>query len=501
MSAPLRHARNVYYYLFKKSFKKDRTPFLFHNNRIQSEQAKRLKQSDIKELLKRKETGENYMIQGWVKSIREHKNVTFIHLSDGTCHTPLQVVADSSLVASGLSFGSCISVSGDLVPSSFPAQPIELQATQVHVIGKCDPFEYPFKLKKHHPADYIRQYPHLRPRTNSFASMLRVRHAAYKAVNQYFQDRNFLHVQTPIISSNDCEGAGEIFQVEPSNEKPDNECNGENGNINPHFFNVPAFLTVSGQMHLEVVTGAIKKAYTTNPAFRAENSRGRHHLSEFCMIEAEMAFIHTVEDIIEIVESLIKETTRVVLRDAGDDIDFHLKYIAPKGQESIINNLVEKEYIRISYSEAINLLQRSGKKFQTEPECGLDLQKEHERHLVTSFGNIPVFVTDYPADIKPFYMLQNTGTNTVAAVDLLAPDVGEICGGSLREHEFTILKEKLEKLNLVNEYSWYLDLRKYGTVPHGGFGLGFERYLQVLLGILNIKDTIPFPRSTHNCKM
>uniref|UniRef100_A0A9L0IFJ8 asparagine--tRNA ligase n=1 Tax=Equus asinus TaxID=9793 RepID=A0A9L0IFJ8_EQUAS len=368
-------------------------------------------------------SGERVKVQGWIRSVRSQKEVLFLHINDGSSLESLQVVADSSFDSKELAFGSSVEVQGQLVKSPSKRQNVELKAEKIEVVGNCDAKAFPFKYKERHPLEYLRQYPHLRCRTNVLGSILRVRSEATAAIHSFFKDSGFVHIHTPIITSNDCEGAGELFQVEPSSKVKVPEEN---------FFNVPAFLTVSGQLHLEVMSGAFTQVFTFGPTFRAENSQSRRHLAEFYMVEAEISFVESLQDLMQ---------------------------------------------------------------------WGVDLHTEHEKFLVKHCGNIPVFVVNYPLALKPFYMRDNEDgpQHTVAAVDLLVPGVGELFGGSLREERYHFLEQRLARSGLTEAYQWYLDLRRFGSVPHGGFGMGFERYLQCILGIDNIKDVIPFPRFTHSC--
>uniref|UniRef100_A0A3P8V1Z9 Asparaginyl-tRNA synthetase 2, mitochondrial n=1 Tax=Cynoglossus semilaevis TaxID=244447 RepID=A0A3P8V1Z9_CYNSE len=386
---------------------------------------------------------------GWVRSVRAQKANLFLHVTDGSCLQPLQIVASSE----SLTFGSAVEVTGVLKRSPHPRQPVELEAHHINVVGKCNPVEFPFKIKDRHSLEYIRQYPHLRCRTNAFGSLLRIRSEAATAIHSYFKKNGFVNIHTPIITSNDCEGAGELFQVEPSGQKPKEDEN---------FFSVPAFLTVSGQLHLEVMSGAFSRVYTFGPTFRAENSQSRRHLAEFYMVEAEVSFTQSLEDLTEVMEDMFKSATEHVLAECSEDVDLFHKYVTPghRVRPEIHLNvslccLFNK--LDITYSEAIEILSRSSQKF--------------------------VFPTD------------------AAAVDLLVPGVGELCGGSLREERLDLLKNRLEQVGLEDAYSWYLDLRQFGSVPHGGFGMGFERFLQCILGVDNIKDVIPFPRFSNSCSL
>ncbi|XP_032151787.1 probable asparagine--tRNA ligase, mitochondrial isoform X2 [Sapajus apella] len=410
---------------------------------------------------------ERVKVQGWVRSVRSQKEVLFLHVNDGSSLESLQVVADSSLDSRKLTFGSSVEVQGQLVKSPSKRQNVELKAENIDVIGNCDAKTFPIRYKERHPLEYLRQYPHLRCRTNILGSILRIRSEATAAIHSFFKDSGFVHIHTPIITSNDCEGAGELFQLEAAGKIKVPEEN---------FFNVPAFLTVSGQLHLEVMSGAFTQVFTFGPTFRAENSQSRRHLAEFYMIEAEISFVDSLQDLMQVMEKLFKATTMMVLSNCPEDVNLCYKFIAP-GQK--IRTYAEKQLFN----------------------WGIDLQTEHEKYLVKHCGNIPVFVINYPLALKPFYMRDNEDgpQHTVAAVDLLVPGIGELFGGGLREERYHFLEERLARSRLTEVYQWYLDLRRFGSVPHGGFGMGFERYLQCILGVDNIKDVIPFPRFPHSC--
>uniref|UniRef100_A0A4W6CFJ2 asparagine--tRNA ligase n=1 Tax=Lates calcarifer TaxID=8187 RepID=A0A4W6CFJ2_LATCA len=426
----------------------------------------------VSEALSGAELGENVKVQGWVRSVRPQKANLFIHVNDGSSLQPLQIIAGSELNDPLLTFGSAIEVTGILKKSPHQKQPVELEADRVRVVGKCNPVDFPFKIKERHGLEYIRQFPHLRCRTNAFSSLLRIRSEATTAIHSYFKDNGFMQIHTPIITSNDCEGAGELFQVEPSGPAHEED---------EHFFSVPAFLTVSGQLHLEVMSGAFSRVYTFGPTFRAENSQSRRHLAEFYMVEAEVSFTESLEDLTKVMEDMFRSATEHVLAHCAEDVDLFHKHVTPGHRVSPEGHLPN-----------FNILNRSSQKFAFPTYWGCDLQTEHEKYLVKHCGNIPVFVTDYPYDLKPFYARDNQDhpEHTAAAVDLLVPGVGELCGGSLREERLDLLSARLQE---------YLDLRRFGSLPHGGFGLGFERYLQCILGVDNIKDVIPFPRFSHSC--
>lgn len=432
-------------------------------------------------------------VQGWVRSVRDQKEVLFLHINDGSSLQNLQIVAEPSLRHSSISFGSAVEVSGALVSSVGTKQSMEVKAEEIRVIGECDTKDFPFKIKQRHPPEYVRQFPHLRCRTNTFGSLLRIRSEATAAIHEYFKSHGYVHIHTPIITSNDCEGAGELFQVEAGNKDPAPEDDGG-------FFGVPAFLTVSGQLHLEVMSGAFTRVFTFGPTFRAENSQSRRHLAEFYMVEAEISFTESLEDIMQVMEDLFKRTTSALLSKCAEDLAFFFKYVSP-GQKDKSEQLIKNKFTVMSYTEAIEILRKAPVTFQYSTEWGCDLQTEHEKYLVRYCGDVPVFVINYPYDLKPFYTRDNEDgpQRTVSAVDLLVPGIGELFGGSLREERLHILESRLDRLGLTDMYQWYLDLRKYGPVPHGGFGMGFERYLQCILGVDNIKDVIPFPRYPYSC--
>ncbi|XP_042718477.1 probable asparagine--tRNA ligase, mitochondrial isoform X1 [Lagopus leucura] len=447
----------------------------------------------VREALGARETAGKVKVQGWVRSVRSQKEVLFLHVNDGSSLESLQVVADPSLECRDLTFGSAVEVQGKLVKSPHKMQDMELQAEAIHVVGPCDTLSFPFKIKERHPLEYVRQFPHLRCRSNALGALLRIRSEATAAIHSFFQDNGYVHIHTPIITSNDCEGAGELFQIGTSQEAKESvEKN--------HFFNVPTFLTVSGQLHLEAMAGAFTRVFTFGPTFRAENSQSRRHLAEFYMVEAELSFTESLQDIMQVMEHLFKTATSTVFSKCPRDVELFHKYVAP-AQKGRLEQMLKNKFVIISYNEAVEILKQASQTFTFKPEWGCDLQTEHEKYLVKHCGEVPVFVINYPYDLKPFYMRDNEDgpQRTVAAVDLLVPGIGELCGGSLREERLPFLESRLQRLGLTDAYQWYLDLRKFGSVPHGGFGMGFERYLQYILGVDNIKDVIPFPRFPHSC--
>lgn len=342
-------------------------------------------------------SGERVKVQGWIRSVRSQKEVLFLHVNDGSSLESLQVVADASFDTGELVFGSSVEVHGQLVKSPSKRQNVELKADKIEVIGNCDTKVFPIKYKERHPLEYLRQYPHLRCRTNILGSILRVRSEATAAIHSFFKDSGFVHIHTPIITSNDCEGAGELFQVEPSRKiKVPEEC----------FFSVPAFLTVSGQLHLEVMSGAFTQVFTFGPTFRAENSQSRRHLAEFYMVEAEMSFVESLQDLMQVIEELFKSTTMMVLSNCPEDVELCHKFIAP-GQKDRLDHMLKNNFLTISYTEAVEILKQAPQNFTFTPEWGADLQTEHEKYLVKHCGNIPVFVINYPLALKPFYMRDN----------------------------------------------------------------------------------------------
>ncbi|XP_058805601.1 probable asparagine--tRNA ligase, mitochondrial [Phymastichus coffea] len=434
-----------------------------------------------------KNVGKHAKVQGWVQAFRKIKDKIFLDVNDGTSSQALQVVLEKDAKPENLSYGCSVAVEGGiaLAPNGRP----ELQAEKITVIGKLDLEGYPFLPRKQYSPDYIRQYLHFRPRTRSFASIIRLRDQASNAIRDHMRNRNFINIHTPILTSNDCEGAGEIFNVEPSSKKLMEEMKKENINdLDAAYFNTKTFLTVSGQLQLEVCARALAKVYNFSPAFRAENSKSRLHLSEFYMIETEIAFMSSLKELAAEAELLIKATTMNLLEKGAKDLQ------AVNAPEP---TWIGKDFGYITYNEAVDILEKHSDKLNFPVKRGEVLVREHEFFLVKHYGNIPLFVAEWPKHNKPFYMKEcENDSSKVKALDLLAPMVGELVGGSVREDNYDKLKSKLpENANL----DWYLELRKYGNVPTAGFGMGFERYLQFVLGVPNIKDVIPFPRWPHNC--
>jgi len=442
-------------------------------------------------------------VKGWIRTVRNQKSFSFVEINDGSTLTNFQVVLDAALPNYGkildrLNTGAAISVKGKVVESPGAKQSVELRAEKIEVVGRCDAEDYPLQ-KKRHSFEFLRSIAHLRPRTNTLGAIARVRNAASFATHLFFQQEGFLYVQTPVITASDCEGAGELFRV--SMLDPESPPRTKEGKVDytQDFFERPAFLTVSGQLEAEIYASALKDVYTFGPTFRAENSHTSRHLAEFWMIEPELAFAD-LNDVMDNCEAYLKFVVKYVLENCREDMAFFNKYISPGIQERLIQ-FAETEFERATYTYAVRVLEKSGKKFEYPIKWGDDLQTEHERYLAEEFFGKPVFITDYPKEVKAFYMRDNDDKKTVAAMDVLVPKVGEIVGGSQREERLDLLEQKIVKAGLPKEdYWWYLELRKYGTVPHGGYGVGFERFVQYITGMDNIRDIIAFPRYPGNAE-
>lgn len=440
--------------------------------------------------------GKEVTVKGWIRTVRNQKTFSFVELNDGSSLTSLQIVVDQKLpnyaeLISDLNTGASIAATGKIVEGVDKKQ-LEMHADSLEIIGKCDPETYPLQ-KKRHSFEFLRTIAHLRPRTNTLGAVARIRNALAYATHQFFQDRGFLYVHTPIITTSDCEGAGQLFQVTTLN--VDNLPKTKEGKIDysKDFFQKPAYLTVSGQLEGEIYASAVSDIYTFGPTFRAENSNTARHLAEFWMIEPEMAFAD-INDNMDNVEAYLKFVFQYVLDNCREDMLFFNKYISP-GVLDTLQKIVGTPFERASYTYAVRILEKSGENFQFPIKWGMDLQSEHERYLVEKFFDKPVIITDYPKDIKAFYMKENNDGKTVAAMDVLVPKVGELVGGSQREDRLDVLEEKLERQGLPKDnYWWYLELRKYGSIPHAGYGVGFERLIRFVTGMENIRDVIPFPR-------
>jgi len=474
------------------------------------------KRTKIKQLLSGEPTGEQVTVMGWVRTFR---NSQFIALNDGSTINNLQIVVALGLLEDAtlkrITTGAALKATGELIPSLGKGQKVELKATAIEVLGDSDPEHYPLQPKKH-SLEFLREIAHLRFRTNTFSAVFRIRHCLAFAIHQFFNEKGFVYLHTPIITSSDAEGAGEMFQVTtlPLTQLPSRTDGGID--FSQDFFGKSTNLTVSGQLEGELAATALGDIYTFGPTFRAENSNTTRHLAEFWMIEPEMAF-YDLQDNMDLAEEFIQYLIRYVMEHNGADLSFldnrqkEEEKSLPQAQRSELGLLEKLQFVldnrfeRITYSEAIEVLLQSPaykkKKFKYEVKWGIDLQSEHERYLVEKHYKKPVIVTDYPKDIKAFYMRQNDDGKTVAAMDILAPGIGEIVGGSQREERLDKLTARMEEMHVpLEEMQWYLDTRRYGTVPHAGFGLGFERMVLFVTGMSNIRDVIPFARTPKNCE-
>ncbi len=446
--------------------------------------------------------GKKVTVCGWVKNIRDSKTFGFLVISDGTFFTPLQVVYHDTIEnfaqVCKLNVGAAVIVRGTLVLTPDQRQPFEVQADSVEIEGASTP-DYPLQPKKH-TMEYLRTLTHLRPRTNTFQAVFRVRSVAAYAIHRFFQERDFIYVHTPIITASDAEGAGEMFQV--STLDIGNPPRTEDGSVDfsKDFFQKHAFLTVSGQLNGETFAQAFRNIYTFGPTFRAENSNTTRHAAEFWMIEPEIAFADLQDDM-QLAEDMLKYIIKFVCENAPEEIEFLNKFV-DKGLKERLEHVSTSDFGRVTYTEAIELLSKHNDSFDYKVSWGCDLQTEHERYLTEKIFKRPVFVTDYPKDIKAFYMKQNPDGKTVAAMDCLVPGIGEIIGGSQREDDLQVLETRMKELGMKTEaYDFYLDLRRYGTTRHAGFGLGFERLIMYITGIGNIRDALPFPRTVNNCEL
>ncbi|MBO5768984.1 MAG: asparagine--tRNA ligase [Bacteroidales bacterium] len=464
----------------------------------------KIKRTKVVDLLQRNDYGSMVNAKGWVRTRRGNKQVNFIALNDGSTINNIQIVVDlanfSEESLKDITTGACISVNGELTASPGSGQAVEIQAREIEVLGTCDN-TYPLQ-KKGCSMEYLRSIAHLRPRTNTFGAVLRIRHNMAIAIHQYFHERGFFYFHTPIITASDCEGAGQMFQVTTMNLydlKKD-----ENGSIiyDSDFFGKQASLTVSGQLEGELAATALGQIYTFGPTFRAENSNTPRHLAEFWMVEPEVAFADK-DDLMDLEEDFIKYCVRWALDNCKDDLEFLNKMI-DKGLLERLQSVVDTEFVRLPYTEGIAILEKAvanGQKFEFPVYWGCDLASEHERYLVEEYFKKPVIMTDYPKEIKAFYMKQNEDGKTVQGTDVLFPQIGEIIGGSVREENYDKLMTRIEEMNIpMKDMWWYLDTRRYGSCPHAGFGLGFERLLLFVTGMSNIRDVIPFPRTPRNAE-
>jgi asparaginyl-tRNA synthetase len=442
--------------------------------------------------------GRTVRVQGWVRTRRDSKaGISFIELNDGSCLRSVQVIAEHNHleyrhILADLNTGSSLLVEGTVMPSPGKGQAIEIHANHITLLGRSDPLTYPLQ-KKRHSLEFLRQIAHLRPRSNTIGAVTRIRNRLSYAVHQFFQDRGFYYIHTPIITSSDCEGAGDVFRVTTLG--PDSLVEGRSDNIfETDFFNRPAYLTVSGQLQAEIYALALGQVYTFGPTFRSENSNTSRHLAEFWMIEPEAAF-YDLQDDVELAVEFVKNVVGAVLADCGEDLEFFSRFIEPALLETL-QKTVNTPFEIISYTEGVELLMRSGEPFTFPVEWGNDLQAEHERYLTEKLFQKPVAIIDFPRALKPFYMRVNDDERTVAAMDVLVPRIGEIIGGSQREERRDVLVEQMQLKGISTEdYRWYVELREYGSAPHAGFGCGLERLVQFATGLPNIREVIPFPRT------
>ncbi len=460
-----------------------------------------MRRTKVKEILQREAAGGEVLVQGWVKTLRSSGAVSFIQMSDGSTLRDLQVVVEQALpdypLAEALNTGCSISVVGEVVESQGKGQKYEVKAQRIELLGSADPETYALQ-KKRHTLEFLRENGHLRPRTNTFGAMARLRSATAFAIHSFFQSRGFQYIHTPTITASDAEGAGSMFRVTTLD--PAQVPRGEDGvDYSEDFFGKPTFLTVSGQLEAEIFALALTDVYTFGPTFRAENSNTSRHLAEFWMVEPEVAFCD-LAGLADLAEEFLKFIFSYILENCAEDLEFFNQWY-DKTAISTLESIVNSSFERLTYSEAIDILAKSGEAFEFPVEWGLDLQSEHERYITERVVQKPVVVTDYPKEIKAFYMRLNADGKTVGAMDVLVPRIGEIIGGSQREERYDVLLERLRQSGLDEEnYWWYLDLRRYGTVPHSGFGLGFERTVQFITGMQNIRDVIPFPRTPKNAE-
>ena len=456
----------------------------------------------IAEMLRMEGDGREVTVKGWVRTKRGNKNVAFIALNDGSCVANIQIVVDLQLIdeaeLKNVTTGACLRVDGKLVQSLGAGQGVEVQASRIEIYGTADPETYPLQ-KKGHSLEFLRDIAYLRPRTNTFGAVLRIRHAMAYAIHKYFNDKGFYYLHTPLITASDCEGAGAMFNV--STLDMENPPRTEEGKVDysQDFFGKPCSLTVSGQLEGELGALALGQIYTFGPTFRAENSNTPRHLAEFWMIEPEMAF-YELQDDMDLAEDFLKYLIRYALENCREDLEFMNK-MWDKGLLERLQFVLDSDFVRLNYTEGIEILKASGKKFEFPCDWGCDLQSEHERYLVEEHFKRPVILINYPKEIKAFYMKLNDDGKTVRAMDVLFPQIGEIIGGSEREADFGKLCARVDELGMSRrELWWYLDTRRWGSAPHSGFGLGFERLLLFVTGMGNIRDVIPFPRTPKNAE-
>ncbi|WP_054649356.1 asparagine--tRNA ligase [Salidesulfovibrio brasiliensis] len=452
-----------------------------------------MKRTKIKALLNAESAMPEIVVKGWVRTKRDSKGFSFLELNDGSCLKNIQTVIDHTpeieAELAKIGTGASVAIEGELVESPGKGQKWEVRGKSLKMLGEADPETFPLQ-KKRHSDEFLRGIAHLRPRTNKFGAMFRIRSELAQAIHKFFAEKDFFYIHTPILTGSDCEGAGEMFRVSSLE-------HGTKAPIEEDFFGKPAHLTVSGQLEAEMFSLALGDVYTFGPTFRAENSNTPRHVAEFWMIEPEMAFADLSDDM-DLGEEMIKYTVQHILDNCADDVELFGKWV-DKTLMPTLDTLLKNEFIRLPYTEAIEILKKTKKKFEYPVEWGMDLQTEHERFLCEEKFKQPLYVYDYPKTIKPFYMRLNDDDNTVAAMDCLVPRIGEIIGGSQREERLDVLHARMKEMDLPEEeYWWYLDSRRFGTVPHAGFGLGFERLLMLVTGVSNIRDAIPFPRTPNH---
>ncbi len=448
-----------------------------------------IKRTKIAHLLKETTTDIDVLIKGWVRTKRETKDFCFLEINDGSCLKNMQVIAHDGYQT--LTTGSSVAITGKLVQSQGGNQSVEIVSEKIEIYG-LSPDDFPLQ-KKQHTDEFLRTISHLRPRTNKYGAAFRIRSELAYAVHKFFNERGFRYVHTPIITASDCEGAGEMFQVTTLDVE---KINGK-VDYSKDFVGKQAHLTVSGQLNGEMYAMGLGDIYTFGPTFRAENSNTTRHAAEFWMIEPEMAFAD-INDDMDLAEDMVRYLVKHVMENCPEDLALFARFVDPTLMDTL-NNIVDNDFARITYTQAIEIMKKSGKKFEYQPEYGIDMQTEHERFLAEEHFKKPVIVTGYPKEIKAFYMKLNDDGKTVAAMDVLVPRIGELIGGSQREDNYDVLVQKIIDMGMdPKDYSWYLDSRKYGTVPHSGFGLGFERMMMLVTGISNIRDVIPFPRTPKN---
>lgn len=458
-----------------------------------------LKRTKIVDLLSSESPQDKVLLKGWVRTRRDAKDFSFVEINDGSCLKNMQVIAGNTLnnydEVKKLSTGSSVAVTGRLSESKGGSQKYEVIAEKIEILCIA-PEDFPLQKKKH-TDEYLRTIAHLRPRTNKYGAAFRIRSELSYAIHKFFHDRGFKYVHTPLITAADCEGAGEMFQVTTLDmAHPPRTADGKI-DYREDFFGKEAHLTVSGQLNGEMYATALGDIYTFGPTFRAENSNTPRHAAEFWMIEPEMAFAD-IHDDMDVAEDMVRSCVKHIVENCAEDLEIFEKYVDP-ALKSTLENIINNDFARITYSEAIEIMKKSGKNFEYAPEYGIDLQTEHERFLAEQHFKKPVIVRDYPKEIKAFYMRLNDDGKTVAAMDVLVPRIGELIGGSQREERYDVLVQKIKDMGMnVEDYGWYLDSRKYGSVPHAGFGLGFDRMLMLITGITNIRDVIPFPRTPNS---